>query len=60
MNARSFSIRPIRAATIYNTTKMQDQLLFAFYNKNDRLRITNLHQGIVWGRRVGFLVNLLI
>lgn len=43
-----------------NMTKMQDQLLFAFYNKNDRLRITHLHQGIVWGRRVGFLVNLFI
>ncbi len=30
-------------------TKTQDQLLFAFYNKNDRLKITDLHQGIVWG-----------
>jgi UDP-sulfoquinovose synthase len=26
-----------------------DQLLFQFYNKNDGLRITDLHQGIVWG-----------
>ncbi|MGH3168413.1 MAG: NAD-dependent epimerase/dehydratase family protein, partial [Trebonia sp.] len=26
-----------------------DQLLFAFYAKNDGLRITDLHQGIVWG-----------
>ncbi|HEX6519441.1 MAG TPA: NAD-dependent epimerase/dehydratase family protein, partial [Streptosporangiaceae bacterium] len=26
-----------------------DQLLFAFYAKNDKLRITDLHQGIVWG-----------
>src|SRR5439155_8951113 len=23
--------------------------LFAFYNKNDRIRVTDLHQGIVWG-----------
>ena len=30
-------------------TKTQDQLLFAFYNKNDELRVTDLHQGIVWG-----------
>ena len=30
-------------------TKTQDQLLFAYYNKNDGLRITDLHQGIVWG-----------
>ena len=30
-------------------TKCLDQLLFQFYAKNDRLRITDLHQGIVWG-----------
>ncbi len=30
-------------------TKTQDQLLFAFYNKNDGLKVTDLHQGIVWG-----------
>jgi UDP-sulfoquinovose synthase len=30
-------------------TKTQDQLMFAFYNKNDGVRITDLHQGIVWG-----------
>jgi UDP-sulfoquinovose synthase len=30
-------------------TKTLDQLLFAFYAKNDGLRITDLHQGIVWG-----------
>jgi UDP-sulfoquinovose synthase len=30
-------------------TKTQDQMLFAFYSKNDRIRITDLHQGIVWG-----------
>jgi UDP-sulfoquinovose synthase len=30
-------------------TKTLDALLFAFYNKNDDLRITDLHQGIVWG-----------
>jgi UDP-sulfoquinovose synthase len=26
-----------------------DELLFYFYNKNDAIRITDLHQGIVWG-----------
>jgi UDP-sulfoquinovose synthase len=30
-------------------TKSQDQLLFAFYNRNDGIRVTDLHQGIVWG-----------
>jgi UDP-sulfoquinovose synthase len=30
-------------------TKTLDQLLFAFYTKNDNLRVTDLHQGIVWG-----------
>jgi UDP-sulfoquinovose synthase len=30
-------------------TKCLDQLLFQFYAKNDGLRITDLHQGIVWG-----------
>jgi UDP-sulfoquinovose synthase len=30
-------------------TKTQDQLFFLYYNKNYQLRITDLHQGIVWG-----------
>jgi UDP-sulfoquinovose synthase len=40
---------PANPGSIYHMTKTQDQLMFAFYNKNDRLRITDLHQGIVWG-----------
>ena len=40
---------PANPGSIYHMTKTQDQLLFAFYNKNDRLKITDLHQGIVWG-----------
>jgi len=24
-------------------------LLFAFYNRNDKIKVTDLHQGIVWG-----------
>jgi UDP-sulfoquinovose synthase len=40
---------PADPGSIYHLTKTQDQLLFAFYNKNDNVRITDLHQGIVWG-----------
>jgi len=40
---------PPNPGSIYHLTKTQDQLLFAFYNKNDQTRITDLHQGIVWG-----------
>jgi len=40
---------PANPGSIYHMTKTQDQLLFAFYNKNDGVRITDLHQGIVWG-----------
>jgi len=40
---------PANPGSIYHMTKCMDQLLFAFYAKNDKLRITDLHQGIVWG-----------
>ena len=40
---------PANPGSIYHMTKTQDQLLFAFYNKNDAVRVTDLHQGIVWG-----------
>jgi UDP-sulfoquinovose synthase len=40
---------PANPGSIYHLTKTQDQLLFAYYNKNDKIRITDLHQGIVWG-----------
>jgi len=40
---------PPNPGSIYHMTKTLDALLFAFYNKNDDLRITDLHQGIVWG-----------
>lgn len=54
---------PTNPGSIYHMTKTQDQLLFAFYNKNDQIRITDLHQGIVWGtqteetRRAPELIN---
>jgi UDP-sulfoquinovose synthase len=40
---------PPNPGSIYHLTKTQDQLFFAYYAKNDQLRITDLHQGIVWG-----------
>jgi len=40
---------PVNPGSIYHMTKTQDQLLFAYYNKNDEVRVTDLHQGIVWG-----------
>lgn len=40
---------PANPGSIYHMTKTQDALFFQFYNKNDKLRITDLHQGIVWG-----------
>jgi UDP-sulfoquinovose synthase len=40
---------PPNPGSIYHMTKTQDQLMFAFYNKNDAIRVTDLHQGIVWG-----------
>jgi len=40
---------PPHPGSIYHLTKTQDQLAFYFYNKNDGVRITDLHQGIVWG-----------
>lgn len=40
---------PTRPGSIYHMTKSLDQILFQFYAQNDGLRITDLHQGIVWG-----------
>ena len=40
---------PSNPGSIYRMTKVLDQHLFAYYAKNDELRITDLHQGIVWG-----------
>jgi len=40
---------PAQPGSIYHLTKTQDQLLFSYYNKNDGIRVTDLHQGIVWG-----------
>lgn len=40
---------PANPGSIYHMTKTLDALLFYYYNKNDGIRITDLHQGIVWG-----------
>lgn len=40
---------PANPGSIYHLTKTQDALMFFYYNKNDSLRITDLHQGVVWG-----------
>ena len=42
-------LHPANPGSVYHMTKTLDQLLFAFYAKNDGIRITDLHQGIVWG-----------
>jgi UDP-sulfoquinovose synthase len=43
---------PANPGSVYHLTKTQDQLLFAFYNRNDDVRVTDLHQGIVWGTQI--------
>jgi UDP-sulfoquinovose synthase len=40
---------PAHPGSVYHTTKSLDQLLFQFYAEVDKVRITDLHQGIVWG-----------
>jgi UDP-sulfoquinovose synthase len=40
---------PPHPGSIYHMTKTLDALLFYYYNKNDGIRITDLHQGVVWG-----------
>jgi UDP-sulfoquinovose synthase len=40
---------PANPGSVYHMTKAQDALFFWYFNKNDHLRITDLHQGIVWG-----------
>lgn len=42
-------VYPPNPGSIYHMTKVLDAVMFQYYAKNDRLRITDLHQGIVWG-----------
>lgn len=40
---------PPSPGSVYHLTKCQEALMFQFYNKCNKVRITDLHQGIVWG-----------
>ena len=40
---------PANPGSVYHMTKTQDALMFYYYNKNDNVRVTDLHQGVVWG-----------
>jgi len=42
-------LHPANPGSVYHLTKCLDALVFQFYNKNDGVRVTDLHQGIVWG-----------
>jgi len=42
-------LHPAYPGSVYHATKCLDALLFQFYQKNDNIRVTDLHQGIVWG-----------
>jgi UDP-sulfoquinovose synthase len=46
---KSSILHPAYPGSIYHLTKCLDALVFQFYNKNDGIRVTDLHQGIVWG-----------
>ncbi|MCB2227317.1 MAG: NAD-dependent epimerase/dehydratase family protein [Desulfarculaceae bacterium] len=45
-------IYPPDPGSVYHTSKTMDALLFSFYNKNDGIRVTDLHQGVVWGTNI--------
>ena len=42
-------LHPAYPGSIYHMTKAQDAMFFQFYAKNYDLKITDLHQGIIWG-----------
>jgi UDP-sulfoquinovose synthase len=42
-------LHPTYPGSVYHMTKVLDQSMFQFYNANDGVRITDLHQGIIWG-----------
>ncbi len=48
-DVRKEVLYPGDPVSIYHMTKAQDQLMFAFYAEKYGVRITDLHQGIVWG-----------
>lgn len=42
-------LHPTYPGSIYHMTKSQDAIFFQFFCKNYSLKITDLHQGIIWG-----------
>jgi len=40
---------PLHSPSVYHFTKSADFLMFDFYTKNDKIKCTDLRQGIVWG-----------
>ena len=42
-------LHPAYPGSVYHMTKVLDQMMFQYYNANDGVRITDLHQGIIWG-----------
>ncbi len=40
---------PPSPGSVYHMTKCHDAISFLYFNKNDKIRITDLHQGVVWG-----------
>jgi UDP-sulfoquinovose synthase len=42
-------LHPAYPGSIYHMTKTQDAMFFQFFAKNYALKITDLHQGIIWG-----------
>jgi UDP-sulfoquinovose synthase len=42
-------LHPAYPGSVYHMSKVLDQMMFQFYNANDGVRITDLHQGIIWG-----------
>lgn len=40
---------PMSPGSVYHMTKTMDAMMFRFYAQNDGVRITDLHQGIIWG-----------
>ena len=50
-------LHPANPGSVYHLTKTLDQLMFSFYAANDQVRITDLHQGIVWGTQTAQTVR---
>lgn len=48
-DVRDTIIYPPNPGSIYHASKVMDAQLFKFFTHNNELRITDLHQGIVWG-----------